>query len=1012
MDYALLQRPHIVGGNDSDGIKPPKKVTWIEAPPGYGKTTLIHNLMNLEPGNPFYYSFVSNESGPNWFLQRLVNWCRQTLKISIDPELLSSKAADLDNVHGLAQALQNNLTSPVTLYLDDYQNVSDSGPVNDVLILLLQVASPLINLVVASRVRPHPVFERLRFNGELHIVDSNALLFTKADIDALLKLNKIDQELLSDQIFTLSKGWGAAIQLLVGSAFVENNQGEIAKGLHLSIVNYYRSEIRPLMEVDFFDHLCGFSYFTPELAAILCGRDCDVVEDLLRKLSQSGFFVYCHEFSPNHYYLHPVIKDAFASSTDLCRPDQLSEIELLELADQISEQAESFLNEGLDQSLLEWIDFFPKSLYEQHIWLRYWHARILTPKKPGSARDQLLKLYHELEQVEDTSSQLIVWAALVDTFIIQLSEFSSARPWISELNKLEARVENYPSLECEANVLAALNGLFQWIPPYNYDLSSLFKRTEHCLYELECPTTRLRLATAYLRHLVNQGSYYKARAVMGVLPESGSDMHLHVSDWVQLYYSRWLGNYMCGMQSHDEYHKVSVAQRKAKSQGLTVIDLSVRYMPILAYLAQDRVEEARVKITEAQQTLDLDYPLDKSHLDFVSGWLALCDNDYEAARVHQLSCYWISVDAGEVCNMYTLAHLIIIETDSDQDQEAQKYIELLYELAYKKNGGLARLHYHYTKGYFHLCRGDTQNAVQEATEFFRLCRKNSIYDFAGRVSRVLAPLFEIAIEHEIEPLFAQKMIVYQRAKPLFYGNMSSAWPHPIMISTFGQVEIEVNRQKLTGAKNPSKTEIKLLKLLISNEGKPLDINTIEQIIWPDQDSLKPGGNFKSTTARVRKRLGSRDVIIVKENRAVLNKKLVWVDAWNFADCVRQLNKRKKTLTDTECDRYVKALTKLYRGDFSLDINQESWLFKYQNRLQAMYVDFMAYAAQKYHSDHAEAPTGKSRRMLELVIAELVTTYKVRVQNLKTQAKHAEADSAEKEIDLLLAQLGISTRLIT
>ena len=73
---------------------------------------------------------------------------------------------------------------------------------------------------------------------------------------------------------------------------------------------------------------------------------------------------------------------------------------------------------------------------------------------------------------------------------------------------------------------------------------------------------------------------------------------------------------------------------------------------------------------------------------------------------------------------------------------------------------------------------------------------------------------------------------------------------------------------------------------------------------------------------------------------------------------------------------------------------------------------MAYAAQKYHSDHAEAPTGKSRRMLELVIAELVTTYKVRVQNLKTQAKHAEADSAEKEIDLLLAQLGISTRLIT
>ena len=498
---------------------------------------------------------------------------------------------------------------------------------------------------------------------------------------------------------------------------------------------------------------------------------------------------------------------------------------------------------------------------------------------------------------------------------------------------------------------------------------------------------------------------------MGILRENYCDLHLSVSDSVLLHYSRWLGNYMCGMQSHDEAQKVVVAQQEAKSQGLTVIDLSLRYISILACLAQDQVEQARVKITEAQQSLDLGFPLDKAHLDFVTGWLALCDNDYEAARDHQLSCYSICAEASEVCNMYTLAHLVIIETECDQDEEARKHINLLYELAYVKNGGLAKLHYHYTKAYFHYSRGDTRSAVSETTEFFRLCRKNSIYDFACRVARVLAPIFELAIEHEIEPIFTQKMIAYQRAKPLFFGNMSSAWPHPIMISTFGQVEIEVNQQKLTGAKNPSKTEIRLLKLLISNEGKPLDINTIEKAIWPDQDSLKPGGNFKSTTARVRKRLGSRDVIIVKENRAALNKNLVWVDAWSFTDCVRQLNKRKKTLTDVECDRYVRALMKLYRGDLALDINQESWLFKYQDRLQAMYVDFMSYAAQKYHSDYAQAPTGKSRRMLELVLAELVTTYKVRIQNLKMQAKHAEAVNADKEINLLLDQLGISTQLM-
>lgn len=986
------------------------KVIWVESPPGFGKSTLLQSVKEESP-NTISYTFRPHDNG-NFDLYRSLAECiaSTTLNDALKALILSEHPTNQQLASEFCSLFCSQLVSPSFLLLDDYHHIAANDELNYFLMALIQLLPTGCKVVFASRVAPHPSFERLRFNQQLLPITVDQLTFNEQEVAQLMALyyqNDTDYTTppssghdTAANLYQHTQGWPAAVLLYIQGLL--HNPGEplekIAQSLAQSIHNYYLSEIRPNIKIEIFKPLAETSSFTPELAAAICGVSIEAMENILAELEYSRFFVYKTGISDHHYSFHSVIRSALNTHKTLnLTAEQHQDYRIAcswdELADLITEQAEDFIHHGLEDALDEWLNFIPSSIYNNHIWLRYWRARMLSTRQPRKARIVFSELFFEMESDKETEIQLVLWSSIIETYIIELSEFRSVTPWIEKLTELESKIDRYPSIESEAEVLTGLNSVFQWVPPQDYDIEKLFSRTERILYELEDPKLKIRLACAYIRHLVNQGSYYRSLAVMGIIRENFNQQSLSPSDSVLLHYSRLIGNYIAGLQTTDEHLALKQAQSEAQSMGMTIIDISVRYTLILAYLEHNQLEMAKLKITDAKKRLDMGFALDDAHLEFVSGWLALIEGDYGRAREHQLKSHKHSMATGELCSMYTLAHLSIIEIDCGNHEKASEYLNALHQLAYEKNAGIAKLHYHYVKAYYLLSIDQLELGLEHVKVFFNRCRENAIFTFAGRVHHVMVLLFELAIENEIEPLFTKKMIAFQGVHPLVFGNITSAWPHQIKISTLGTVDIEVGPDKLIGTKKPSKIELRLIKLLISNEGRPMDITTIEEIIWPDQDTLVPGSNFKSTVSRVRKRLGSKDVIVVKDHRAHLNKEVIWVDCWGLTECLDRLNSQRTRLSSIEYRRYCDAFIKLYRGDFYLDYDSELWLAQYQYEIQSKYIQFMSIAAEWFYSKNSSANNVDLRTK---VIYQLNYVYSRTLRSLIRSGNIQEANKRQAE----------------
>lgn len=994
--------------------KPGVKLHWVEAPPGFGKSTLLANVRNVALCESLSYSFRSHDT-INCQLYNFFSKAIQTLTGSHGLLDLLQKRFSFAATHfsdEFAKEFFRLLNQPIILLLDDYQYVEKDEQTNQLLISFINSASENCTIVIASRGKPHQYLERLRFNQVLSLTNTEDLTFSQNEINQLLTSYNLDTQEIARQIMAHTQGWPAAVTLYIQGMLSHGaSLNQVKKSFALSIYNYYLAEIRPLIPIELFKPLAKLPCFTPEMAAAVCGTSIDEMQDLLLHLQRNQFFVYQHEKSNHHYALHAVIQYALQEYQTLKltaeeRHSYNIGCSWEEFADLIAEQAEDFNKLSLDSSLQELIDIIPTEIYNNHTWLRYWRARLLITRQPRKARILFSELFFEREAEDDTETQLILWSSIIETYVIELSEFRSVFPWVEKLTELEKKISGYPSIECEAEVLSGLHSLFQWIPPLDYDIDRLFTRTERILYELNDPKQKIRLACAYIRHLVNQGSYYRSLALIGVIRENFNYQTLSPSDAVLLHYSRLIGNYIAGLRTTDEHLALKQAQIDAKSQGMTIIDISVRYTLILAYLEHNNLEMAKNKITEAKMHLDKGFALEKAHLEFVAGWLALIENDYERARQHQLLCHQYTEETGELCTMYTLAHLAIIETDCGNYGKAISHLTDLRCLAYDKRAGIAKLHYHYSKAYYLLSTNAFDEGLEQVRTLFTICRENAIFTFAGRVRNVMVLLFEIAIENEIEPLFIKKMIAFQNIRPLMFGNLNSAWPHAIKISVLGSVDIEVGRDKLIGSKKPSKIELRLLKLLISNEGKPMDINTIEEIIWPEQNTLELGSNFKSTASRVRKRLGEKDIIIVKDNRAYLNKDIVWVDTWGLTECLDRLNNKLTNLSNIEYRRYCDAFAKLYRGDFYLDYESELWLSTYQYDIQSKYIRFMRAAVEWHTSLCQTQPSLDHEETLNKLSLQLNYVYARTIKNLIRYGNVREATKRKNEMEQLFSKFQI------
>ena len=213
----VLPRPRLLEACSSASRK---RLAVLDAPPGYGKTTLLADWYTHGSSSDVrefaWLTLEATENDPALFWRYVVAALRSAgLEAGAHAEtILLVPGADVEEaVRSLLNDLRG-LDPHIVLVLDDYHVVREKR-CHELMETFLAHAPPSVHLVVSTRSDPPLPLASLRAAGELAEIRTADLRLTEEESLEFLRLS--EDLALSDEEFALvvarTEGWAAALQL-------------------------------------------------------------------------------------------------------------------------------------------------------------------------------------------------------------------------------------------------------------------------------------------------------------------------------------------------------------------------------------------------------------------------------------------------------------------------------------------------------------------------------------------------------------------------------------------------------------------------------------------------------------------------------------------------------------------------------------------------------------------------------------------------------------------------------
>jgi len=193
-----------------------KSIVLIDAPVGYGKTTLVAQWKEVDP-RPFAWVTLDRlDNDPNHFWSYVIEALRRVEPAIGDwPETVPASKETLQHIFlpRLLSGLSKS-SNPIVLVLDDYHHIKNVH-CHELTILLLDNLPATMKVVVSSRADPPLRVGRRRVGGSIDEVRAAELRFSYSEADALLS-QVLGRKLTGEQTRRLVKkteGWPAGLYL-------------------------------------------------------------------------------------------------------------------------------------------------------------------------------------------------------------------------------------------------------------------------------------------------------------------------------------------------------------------------------------------------------------------------------------------------------------------------------------------------------------------------------------------------------------------------------------------------------------------------------------------------------------------------------------------------------------------------------------------------------------------------------------------------------------------------------
>lgn len=311
------------------------RVTLLEAPAGYGKTTLLNSwrqTLREEGHQVCWLSLDRQDNDPVQLLSYIAFAVHEGgLPFEVGDGGPALQISDLSEREILGRILHAIAECPdrVVLMLDEFETLT-ATTVDRVIHPFLDYAPDNLHVAIASRGDNALRIARLETRGQAVRIGASQLSFTMADLTTMLT-GQCDRNAIR-RLFDLTQGWPAAIQLIrsacdVGATITHMLANPVKCANHLS--SYLADEVLSGLGEETLDLLTGISLVDQvegELADHLCGRvDSHAI---LRSVKALDAFLQPGDSGAVTLRLHPLIREHLYARLASNAPARLRELHL------------------------------------------------------------------------------------------------------------------------------------------------------------------------------------------------------------------------------------------------------------------------------------------------------------------------------------------------------------------------------------------------------------------------------------------------------------------------------------------------------------------------------------------------------------------------------------------------------------------------------------------------------------------------------------------------------------
>jgi LuxR family transcriptional regulator, maltose regulon positive regulatory protein len=213
----LVPRP-VLAGRLVEGLLQDRKLTLVSAPAGFGKTTLVVEVLNRLGWKVAWLSLDSAENDLILFWRYVIAAIRRVEPGIAEMAQVTLEASQPPPVETIITTLINdlaNLSEQLVLVLDDYQTI-EAGAIHTCLGFFLDHLPPQIRVLITTRADPPLSLARRRGRMELVELRAADLRFSEGESAQFLNevmrlgLPQAEVELLARR----TEGWVAGLQMV------------------------------------------------------------------------------------------------------------------------------------------------------------------------------------------------------------------------------------------------------------------------------------------------------------------------------------------------------------------------------------------------------------------------------------------------------------------------------------------------------------------------------------------------------------------------------------------------------------------------------------------------------------------------------------------------------------------------------------------------------------------------------------------------------------------------------